>query len=1713
MNPNRVSPLKCLLALWALAGLCFCARAALPAYVWLEGESARTSFKAAIGDWGRPRFLSGGNWLHISVEEDKIEKEVPDQGILLEYPFQSPKTARYEVWNRVGFEFARSAFEWRIDEGEWKKALPDDLTTGLMEMGFWCEVSWLKLGEEDVRAGDHRLQIRLPKTRDDKGKWQRVLYASDAICLHEGPFHPNSKYKPGESGRDAVDEAAGKVVFRVPEAGPAERASVKLGGTWEIARDDEQMPGEVAEPIRELPKDPVWRAVTVPGDKNTLRQDLLFAHRVWYRARVAVPDSMAGRAFCLDFPCNNLNTTVYVNGVYCGFERNPFAPFQVDITKGVKPGQTNEIQVGIRDAWYGRSADPKRPLKLRKTFNYPVSLFTQGFQDMDYPVWNCPQSGILATPAFVAAGSGVYSADVFVKPSVARKRLDADVLLNNTTDKEAAGEVRWEAVDDATGQPQRVFKPKPFTVAAGRTQAVTLSDDWTDPKLWWPDTPNLYRLRTTVFVDGAPADVKETLFGFREWRCQGTQFTLNGVVWHLWADLIGEHRSAKDWLAAYKRTYQRTTRMGTAGQADRDCRWLGLEPQDALDFCDRNGVVVRRNATLDGETIGYQFSEGDAETRRQQGGSELKLALMKNWRQQCVAQVKGERNHPSIQIWSLENEFAFINLVNLLGNSPNMDRYEEEITQTHDAVRAADPTRPAMTDGGGAMRKNTLGVAGDHYVATLDGRYPDLAYEPFPEGGGRGRWRWDEQRPRFIGEDFFASGVNPADYAMWGGEAAFQGKAATRDAIATCCRMLTEGYRWGGHYAAWHLWLGDEGGPRQRGAGNPRAVLVRQWDWTFGASQKVNRTFGIFNDTQYPDPMTFSRRLTVQGKEAYAKTSVHHVGPGTAEKFDEELPMPSVTARQEGELSLVLSAGGKEIYRDVKAVSVLPEPGAEKLEAGTVAVFDPAGQTAAFLKRAGVPSATVQSLDTVPAGAKVLVVGRDAIEAKESTSTRLAVLASEGRAIVVLDQAHPLRYQAIPAEMDLAPRAKKNDFGAEVPTAEGRTAFIEDASHPALRGLADKDLFTWAADPPAAQSGQTGPARTDSDLVFRNAYAKPTRGARSLVQCGPRLEYSALVEVPVGRGVMYLCQLDVGSRLGANPVAQRLLLNLIHCAATYKLEHAGVAAVIADEQLGKAVDAIGLQYAAAADALAAIKDAERRIALVSATPANLKLLAGNPGALESFWQRGGTLLLCGLTPEGLADYNRIVGVDHVIRPFRRERVTFSTPRNPLTAGLTTGDIVMLSGKRMFGWTADEYVASDIFSFVVDLDDLAPFARSDFPSYDNIVNGFVGSDGWPLIIDFEYPKDGKPFDINMDLPQAEVIEEYTHDPSVNYNPTTKIALVFDGKDRVEYDLQPNGDAQTFAVNPPRKARRVTLQLVGWLADPAKRPLIGIDNIYLKVQRSPQWRATVKPMLNIGAMVQYLKGNGSVVLCNLKFLETEAVPVNKNKKRAILAGVLSNLKAPFSGGNTVIAGANLACTPIDIHTKATTYKDERGWFGDKRRTLKAMPPGEHVLAGVKFNVYEMPTSPVPQVLMLGGNGVPGNLPDEILGIPINTKADALFFLHTARLDRRMDDRERGEKKRFELCRYVIHYADGQAAEAPILCEIDIDHFQQQEPRDLPGAQIAWTGKFDDSDQSAVVYAKQWNNPRPGVEIQSVDLIYGKDKARGVPALLAVTAVTAQ
>ncbi|MBI2299151.1 MAG: hypothetical protein HYU66_09460 [Armatimonadetes bacterium] len=1640
-------------------------------YVWLESEQAAAStVELKPAGWGRAEFLSGGTWCQVGVEADKVEATLPADGYLLSYKVELPRAGEYEVWNRLGYEFVRSPFDWRIDQGEWRRSGPDELTTDPMELQTWNEVAWLKLGRQQLAAGPHQLDIRLPHTKDKDGKPARILYASDAVLFHLGAFHPNGPHKPDEEYRTDADRQAAEHVFRLAApAAPGARSSLALNGAWEVARDDEQLPIRVDEPIGALPEHPFWTAIQVPSDKNTVRPDLLFAHRLWYRTRFELPAALAGRGRCLTFPQNSLNTTVYLNGRLCGFEPNPFCRFSVDLSLAAKAG-VNELVVGIRDAWYAFSSNPDDPMKLRRRWNLPLDFSHQGFQDLAYPVWNHFESGILATPTLTSCGS-VYVADAFCRPSVAEQKLAVTVTLRNPGAAPVRGSLEWAAVDDGTGEVAQRFQPVAFEAAAGES-TVELSREWPQPQLWWPDDPHLYRLRTTVTLAGQPADVAEQTFGFREWGIRGNQFTLNGLVWHGWAD-IQEGATPDEFLTRYRQSHQQMMRFWGVS-------WQGMNPSEALDWFDRHGVVVRRSGMLDGEAIGYMPIEQDQALQKLHG-SDLKMNLLQHWREQLTAQIRGERNHPSIMIWSMENEFLYINCINLWGGL--MDRFEAEVTKVSDAVGQVDPTRPRMVDGGGACKANTLPVHGDHYVFEPSSTaYPELAYQPNTKGGGRGRWEWDQQRPRFIGEDFYANGINPADYALFGGEEAFLGKAQTRSSIALLYAMLGQGYRWAG-YGAFHFWGGREPGVDQYTSFSPLAVFCREWDWSFPAGARVPRKLAIFNDTRFADPITFTWSLSVGEKRLAGDTSTHTITPGEREELSLTLPLPAAAQRTEAELRLRLSQRGAEAFLDRKAVSILPAPAGPagpKPAANAspaLAVFDPDGGAAAYLKAIGRSFAAVTSLADLPAGARVLLVGRHALDVRAATSSALSAWASEGRAVVVLEQAEPLRYQGLPAD-------------AETTGSDGSIAFAEDLGHPLLAGLAQKDFFTWSP----------------GGLVYDNAYRKPTRGARSLVQCGPRLANSALLEVPCGKGVILCSQLRVGAAVGANAVARRLLANLLDCAASYRVEVRPAAACLAGNPLLPGVlDGIGLRSTAVESPVAALGGPNVKLLVVTATPEHLRQLAAAKAQVDAFNARGGYLVLLGLAPDGLADFNKLVGCEHLIRPFRRERVQLAVPRHPLTAGLSTGDVVMLSGERIFGWTSDEYVADDEFSYVLDLDDVAPFAKYPSDYFLNMVNGMVSADAWKYIFSFEKPSE-KPPVFTLELPRPETIEQLDWIGNAFYHLVTEVRITFDGKDTATFATQPNNELQTFALQPPRRGQSLTVALSKWQVVAGKGDVVGVDNLWLHAQRPADFRQRVKPLLNVGAIVDYPRGKGGLLLCNLNFKERETVPVNATKKRAILAALLRNLAAPFSGGKTIIAGARLAYEPVDIAKQCNQFRNEKGWFGDAAHSFAALPTGRQTFGGVPFEVYDFPTSPVPNCVMLGARGVPGNLPERVAGIPVGKKLDALFFLQAARLDQRRDPRERRENKPYEMARYVVHYADGQTATVPVIAEVDIDDYRQPTPQPLPGAQIGWTRPYGDGSQ-AVAYVQQWNNPRPEVAIASVGLEYGEAR-RGPVALLAMT-----
>ena len=271
------------------------------------------------------------------------------------------------------------------------------------------------------------------------------------------------------------------------------------------------------------------------------------------------------------------------------------------------------------------------------------------------------------------------------------------------------------------------------------------------------------------------------------------------------------------------------------------------------------------------------------------------------------------------------------------------------------------------------------------------------------------------------------------------------------------------------------------------------------------------------------------------------------------------------------------------------------------------------------------------------------------------------------------------------------------------------------------------------------------------------------------------------------------------------------MLNALDYSAGYKLEFLQTAAAV-EPALAKVLDSINLQYAAGGRPADGARPGPDRRHLGHARQPQDARRERRPKC-KAYHDAGGWLVLHGLTPDGLADFNRLVGFDHLIRPFRRERVTIAVPRSRLLAGVSLGDVALYSSERIFPWQEGNFVASDTFSFVVDLDDVAPFGTWDSDAWYNFVNGMVSADGWKYIQN--HPAKDNTY--LLTLPKPQELAAWTWDGNVMYNPTRRVELVFDGDEagKLSFDVPagrraghvrhrpaPHGETDR---DPPRRVR--------------------------------------------------------------------------------------------------------------------------------------------------------------------------------------------------------------------------------------------------------------------------------------------------------------------
>lgn len=1684
-------------------------------FTWFEGETPDSVSKDVnheVTDWDRGVIMSGGKLLRLHVPVSDIPTVIGDEGVIFTYKFSLKSGGKHQVWARIGYEYVRSDFLWRIDGGEWQRCKNSDWTVDLYSVVTWRELAWIHLADRDLTAGEHTLEVRhIPGTRksrpDEEAKPYRILHSCDCFCIYKGEFKPNGIHKPGEDHQSDQDREAAAKVYEVgvgTAAGPADRIECELNGLWQVARWDEydvDMKTRL-DPTEALPadiEDLFWYSVAVPGDA-TSKDEFELCHRMIYRTKVKVPAELKGRGFFLDFQNFGMIATVFVNGKQAGWSKAHTTGWQCDITPQLIPGQVNEFAIVFKSVHYTFTDN------VRLHYNEPQDGMRSysGAGHGDMVIQSDVGCGILAPLSLIVTGS-VYTSDVFAKPSVKRKELGLEITLFNPGAGVAKVKVENEIIPWNKGQggpAEKVFAAREIDVPAGGGAMIDITEGWADPKLWWPDDPQLYWVVTRLSQNGRPLDVRWTRFGFREWDWSTHLFRLNGVNWQLWAD-CNYGSSPQEFVDMCKVSGMNNYRLWMSGGRR---TWGGMYRREILDFMDEQGMPVRSSGVFDGQGIFYALFLRDPQTEDRVPN----MPLFDNWRHQMRAWIKEERNHPSIYIWSIENEIAFINSWNL----GLWSIVEPELRKGAAMVEGLDPTRPTMVDGGRALMDQSMPVSGCHYndLAGISRRdLPDGHYnarEVWYRTMNRGRgWPLPKDRPMHHGECFFANGWRPSQFSALGGDKCFVGLSETMGPRSLYAKMMSEGYRWG-EVSAWHMWFGSA----DRGYYNswqPVCVFCRQWNWTFGAGETVTRTLAVFNSTHYAGPIVMGWELNAGNKYRVASgKKSYNVPPGEKQVVEISFQTPRVTERTECEFMLTCERNGREVFREVKEVSIIDPDGTPMAQvgAGDLLVIDSHGSAVARLRKRGVAFTELKSLDEAPQDAKMLIVGKNAVTRAESTGFKWRALATRGCRILVLEQEHPLHFQAVPADFELT------DY-------VGRIAFCEDFNHPAFAGLAQKDFFCWNND----------------HVVYKNVYRKASKGARSLVQCDEELGFSAVAQCQVGEGLMLLCQLVVGEKLDSNAVAARVFDGMVNTIATYKpVRKETVVVMDPSTPAAKMLDSVSLSAVQAADPLDALA-MNKGITIIDANPANLKKMAASVEKVRAYCENGGWIMLMGLTPEGLADYNRIVGFNHVIRPFQMERVVFSSPRDPLTSGLTLRDMVLDTGKKVNRWMSLMYPAEDEFRYIIDYDEIGTFARLPtaqkmgkpddiaHPGWDhwppNMVNNFTADDSWKWCYMITLDR-GDLTKWTMELPKEEEIVNFGIVINVIYHQISKINFYFDDDpEPFAINLRPTHDRQDFAIK-GKKARRITLEIADWQKS-GRANVLGIDNLWVGVKRSPEFYRDVKCLLNIGGMMRYNIGRGGIVLNQLNILDNEVNPVNKEKKANVCRAILQNLGAVFGGRRSVVVGTGLTYNPVNLQPsqKFNAYLTRTGnprWFGGEQG-LDHLPAGESRFSGVKYRIADFRTSAVPGCIMLGGPGSHVDV-DAVRDIPVGRKADALFFLHAycgARQALEWHENQRRRRRRDplpELFRYVVRYEDGKTADVVVRWDMGVHHWLQKDPKPVLDAALAWAAAFpnDDSGSQACLYSLQWDNPRPDVAIKSIDLVYAADgKKYGTPALIALTA----
>ena len=374
----------------------------------------------------------------------------------------------------------------------------------------------------------------------------------------------------------------------------------------------------------------------------------------WYRKKLDIPASDAGKSIFLDIDGAMSYAMVWLNGTLVGGWPYGYTSWQLDLTPYIVPGGVNQLAIRIDNPnfssrWYP-GGGIYRNVWLTKTNPIHVSQW----------------------------GTYVTTKDISKESAT----IDLAISIDNDskTDLIVEAETQIFALDahgNQTGKLVAKFGTMSSKVYSGKKARVQGSVAIQNPKLWGPpptQKPNLYVALTTLFQDGKPIDSYETRFGIRSMEFNPDKgIFVNGE--HIFVKGVNQHHDLGALGVAFN-TRAAERQLELLHEMGCNAIRMAHNPPapELLELTDKMGFLV-----IDEIFDSWELKKNPYDFH----------LIFPDWAEPDTrAFIRRDRNCPSVIIWSFGNEVG--------------EQYTDEAgaavgKRLYDFMKEEDPSRPTIT--------------------------------------------------------------------------------------------------------------------------------------------------------------------------------------------------------------------------------------------------------------------------------------------------------------------------------------------------------------------------------------------------------------------------------------------------------------------------------------------------------------------------------------------------------------------------------------------------------------------------------------------------------------------------------------------------------------------------------------------------------------------------------------------------------------------------------------------------------------------------------------------------------------------------------------------------------------------------------------------------------------------------------------------------------